>query len=154
MLLVQPSQSFSLRSSSHSQDEPPRAELIADGRSTGVVVPGVTLEAHYETPEWHLLFTTENIPFEEALHITLLDRQFARLDQVELSHPFTPGTVTGLQTNDGADRVRFSFFGGDLWEVTVLRLPRRLARREAPTGVKARFKRLLMPRYLAVERLR
>jgi hypothetical protein len=147
------SQSFSLRSSSHSEDEPARAELLADGRSTGVVVPGVTLEAHYETPEWHLLFTTENIPFEEALHITLLDRQFARLDQVELSHPFTPGTVTGLQTNDRADRVRFSFFGGDLWEVTVLQPPRRLALREAPTGVKARLKRVLMPRYLAVERL-
>jgi hypothetical protein len=151
---VQASQSLSLRPATRGDGESPRAELIAGGRSTGVVVPGVTLEAQYEAPAWQLLFTTENIPFEEALHITLLDRQFARLDHVELSHPFTPGAVTGLEASDGADRVKFSFFGGDLWEVTVLRVPRRLARREAPTGVKARLKRLLMPRYLAVERLR
>ena len=148
---MQSSQSLSLRSSTDGDAEPPRSELIADGRSTGIVVPGVTLEAHYETPDWHLLFTTENIPFEEALHILLFDRRLVRLDEVELSHPFTPGTVTGLQTNDS--RVRFSFFGGDSWEVTVLPRPRRLAPRQAPTGVKGRLKRLLMPHYLSVERL-
>ena len=150
---MRPSHSFALKPVSDSETEPPRSELFSDGRTTGLIVPGVILEAQFTCGEWHLLFTTENIPFEEALHIVLLDQRFRRLDDVELSHPLAAGALTDLQSTDDEPSARFSFFGGDQWELIVLRTPRRLSRSEAPVGVKAALRRLVTPKYLALARL-
>ncbi|MCR6650027.1 MAG: hypothetical protein NVV73_00390 [Cellvibrionaceae bacterium] len=57
---------------------------------------------------WYLIFTTENSPYDEALHITLLDQRFEILDQVELSQDMTPGIVKDIQIID-ADRMQFNF---------------------------------------------
>jgi hypothetical protein len=148
-----PCRSFSLAPIPGSVDESPRANVLIDASSSGTTVPGVILEAQYRSGESYLLFTSENTPYEEALHVLLLSRRLALLDHVELSHPFAGGVLTNMEM-PGDERLRFSFFGGDLWELTVLGAPRLLKRHEAPTGVKGRIRRLLAPRWLAVQRLR
>jgi len=147
-----PSQSFSLTPVPVGEDETPRADLLVDGLPTGVTVPGTVLEAQYRHGQSYVLLTTENIPYEEALHVVLLDHQLAPLDHLELAHTFAAGALTDVQPA-GEDRLRFSFFGGDRWELTVMGAPRALRRHEAPTGVRGRLRRLLVPRWLAIKRL-
>jgi len=149
---IAPSHSFSLTPARAGENETPRSNLLFDAALTGVTVPGVVLEAQYRCGELHLLLTTENIPYEEALHVLLLDARFNLLDQVELSHPYASGALTDLQQH-GDGRLQFSLFGGDRWELAVLPTPRRLTMDEAPTGVRGRLRRLLAPRWLAVKRL-
>ena len=148
-----PVHSFSLAQLPAVEGEAARANLMLDGRPTGVSVPGIVLEAQYRCGEGYLLLTTENVPYEEAVHVLLLGPQFSVLDHVELAHPFAPGILSDLRPT-GEGQLRFSFFGGDLWELTVRGTPRRLRLREAPTGVRGRLRRLLIPRWLVLERLR
>ena len=149
---IAPSHSFSLTPARAGENETPRSNLLFDAALTGVTEPGVVLEAQYRYGELHLLFTTENIPYEEALHVLLLDPRFNLLDHLELSHPYASGVLTDLH-QAGEGRLRFSLFGGDRWELSVLPAPRRLTMDEAPTGVRGRLRRLLAQRWLAVKRL-
>jgi hypothetical protein len=146
-------QAFALKAGGGSDTAPPRSELLMDGKATGISLPGVVLDAQFRCGDSFVLFTTENIPYEEALHITLLDGGLRALDHVELSHQFAAGALTDVQMG-GDTQVRFSFFGGDLWELTVLGAPRRLARGESPVGVKGHLGRMVTPRFLALVRLR
>lgn len=150
---MQISQAFALKSAGADEAAPPRSELLMNGRATGISLPGVVLEAQFQCGDSYLVFTTENIPYEEALHITLLGPDLRTLDHVELSHQFASGALTDVQIG-GETQVRFSFFGGDLWELTVLGAPRRLARGEAPVGVKGHLGRMMTPRFLALVRVR
>jgi hypothetical protein len=147
-----PLQSFFLAPVPVGENETPRSKVLLDGTPTSTTVPGVVLEAQYRYGEGYLLLTTENIPYEEALHILLLDQHFRVLDHLELSHAFAPGTLTDLEPA-GDGRLHFSLFGGDRWELTVLPASRRLRLDEAPTGVRGRIRRLLAPRWLAIVRL-
>jgi hypothetical protein len=147
------SEGFSLTRVPVGQNETPRAELLFNGSPTGVTIPGIVLEAQYRSGDSHLLLTTEDVPFEDALHLLLLDERLVLLDHVELAHPYAAGLVKDVRPA-GGERLTFSFFGGDLWETTVMQTPRRLKRAEAPTGVRGRLRRLLVPRWLAVKRLR
>ena len=147
-----PLQSFFLAPVPVGEKETPRSKLLFDGTPTGTTVPGVVLDAQYRYGERYLLLTTENIPYEEALHILLLDQGFRVLDHLELSHAFAPGTLTDVEPA-GDGRLRFSLFGGDRWELTVLPAPRRLRLDDAPTGVRGRIRRLVAPRWLKITRL-
>lgn len=57
---------------------------------------------------WMLILTTESTPYDEVLHITLLDQCFEILDQVELSRDMSPGIVKDVQVID-AKRMQFNF---------------------------------------------
>ena len=149
---IAPSSSFSLTPARAGENETPRSNLLFDAALTGTTVPGVVLEAQYRFGDLYLLLTTENIPYEEALHVLLLDQRFNVLDHVELSHPYASGVLSDLQ-QAGDGRLQFSLFGGDRWELAVLPAPRRLTTDETPTGVRARLRRRLAARWLAVKRL-
>lgn len=80
---------------------------------------GSVLEAQMELQNgWYLILTTENSPYDEALHVTLLDRQFEVLDQVELSQDMTPGIVKELQVI-GDWQVQFLFNRTDPYVLEV-----------------------------------
>ncbi len=49
---------------------------------------------------WHLVLTTENSPYDEALYVTLLDQKFKVMDQAELSDDLTPGMLADVQSED------------------------------------------------------
>lgn len=86
-----------------------------------VVVPGSVLEAQLELQNgWVLILTTENSPYDEALHLTLLDKNFDVLDQVELSEDMTPGIVKDIKIMDG-EHLQFMFNRAEpyVWGVDV-----------------------------------
>ena len=96
----------------------PQSELLWDGQPTSVRVDGVTLDAQVEVDEGYLLFLTEDSPFEEGLHIYLLDRDRRIVDGVEMAGPYASGILRDVIRED--DRaVSFSFFGDDRWRVDV-----------------------------------
>ncbi|WP_353619165.1 hypothetical protein [Paracidovorax cattleyae] len=82
------------------------------------------LEAQFEAADGYLVFTTENTPHEEALHVHWIARDWRVLDAVELSAPYTPAIFANAVL--AASRtVRFTFFDdGRLWSVEVALAPR------------------------------
>ena len=148
-----PVETFALGQTTGTAEGAPLSDLLAGGTPTGVRVPGLVLEAQYRFGEEFLLLTTEDVPYEEALHAVLLGRCHAIVDRLQLGHPFAAGILTDLQPAAGGS-LRFSFFGGDLWELTIAPARRRFRPSEAPRGVKGRLLRLLVPRRLVLVRLR
>ena len=118
-----------------------RSRLLRHGEDTGAVVPGVVLEAQIGRDDGWLLFTTHDIPFEEGLDITLLDRHFKIVDSAALYWPYATGDFKNLVLASG-DKVAFDFFGDHRWTVTLfekarLRLP--LPWIVEPRGVRRKF---------------
>jgi hypothetical protein len=96
------------------------SKLLFMGRDTGVSLAGNTLEAQLKWRDNYLLFLTEGSPFEEALHIYVLDDRFAVLDEAQLAAEYTPGALADLKVS-GEDAVTFSFFDRkERWELTML----------------------------------
>jgi hypothetical protein len=108
-----------------SDDAPPMSELIDQGQPTGVVLPGAVLEAAValdQSVSGHLLFLTDDIPYEEALRIILLGPRFELLDQAEIGGAYTTGSFSGLSLSP-PDTLRFRFMGDADWSVRVLPRP-------------------------------
>jgi hypothetical protein len=89
------------------------------GSNKTVEVPGSVLEAQLELQNgWALILTTENSPYDEALHVTLLDKNLEVLDQVELYQDMTPGIVSGIEIIDN-ERLKFMFNRADTYVLGV-----------------------------------
>lgn len=91
------------------ETSPQKSKLKLSGAEKTINIPGSVLEAQIELENgWYLILTTENSPYDEALHITLLDQYLEILDQVELSQGMTPGIVKNIQILD-AEHMQFNF---------------------------------------------
>lgn len=98
---------------------PSECAVFRDGKAVGVLVPGRGLETAVETATGWLLFTTDDVPFEEGLHLSLLDRQFRLVDRATLLWPNSTGTFRDLRI-DSDTMLSFRFFGGSPWQVEML----------------------------------
>lgn len=99
------------------------SRLFHKGIDSGALIEGLLLQAQYECSAGYLLLLTDDCPFEELLHIHLLDRNLRPLDQVNLGKAYEAGILSRLQVT-GNDVLEFSFFGGDRWQLSVLTEPR------------------------------
>lgn len=85
---------------------------------------GAVLEAQYSIDEKYILFITEGTPYEEALHILLVDSTLMVADYIELASAYTPGMFRNtsiLQPN----KIQFSFFDKEeTWCLEVAIKPR------------------------------
>lgn len=120
-------------------DVPPRSEILVNGVRTGKHVNGAVLEAAVSTNHWSLLFTTDDIPYEDVLTITLLDVALVVVDRASLGGPYTTGSFKLIELLEPRS-VKFRFFGETDWTVEVL--PRRQVRVPLvsdPIGVFRRF---------------
>jgi hypothetical protein len=116
-----------------------RSEVLLNGAPTGKFVPGAVFEAAVATPEWFLLFTTHDVPYEDALTISLLGPTLEPLENVELSHPYSTGSFTLLELLEPSS-VKFRFFGDTDWIVEVLPRPQfQIPFLSDPPGVVRRF---------------
>lgn len=116
-------------------DSPARSEVRLRGQPCGTTVAGRVLEAAVEADGRYLLFLTDDSPYEEVLHLHLLDGQGSLLDSADLGGPYTTGTFVGPRLLD-AQRVGFGFFDDKDWEVELLPGPRlRLPVLSEPMGV-------------------
>jgi hypothetical protein len=105
----------------HSNDDRVRGRLVRDGRvlSRGEVY-GAILKAQFELPDGtFLLWLTDDSPYDEGLHIYLLNHDEALEDSLEAGADFTAGILQFKQLGDYW--VDFSFFNNDsLYRLNVL----------------------------------
>jgi hypothetical protein len=113
-------QLFALRPDpSHAGD----SRLLAGGQDVGAV-EGIVLEAQFRCRPGSLVVTSDGSPFEERLHLYLLDHAHERLDDVSLGRMYHAGMLRDVVTQPDRDVLTFGFFGGDRWRLTIAETPR------------------------------
>lgn len=115
-----PTSNYALRTiEPSSSEQTPSSELLISGTPTGKVLDGAVLEAALLWGDLSLLFITDDVPFEEGLRIVLLDKDFNTLDSALLVAMYSTGVFSHLDLSE-ADTVRFRFFRGLLYTLTLL----------------------------------
>lgn len=97
----------------------PVCELTVQGQVVRQPVPGAVLEAAFQSDGRTLVFLTDDLPFEDSLHVHLLDEGLALLDSAVLSAMYATG-IFELIGSHSPRSVRFRFFGGWEWTVELL----------------------------------
>lgn len=121
----------------------PSVQLHFDGRPAAQALPGARLEAAFDCAGLGdaqlLLFLSDDVPFEDFLHLHLLDAELALLDSVSLGAPYSTGRFALL--GEPTDRtLRFRFFGQADWTLQLLdQAETRLPFLGDPPGVHRRF---------------
>ncbi|WP_156368566.1 hypothetical protein [Duganella sp. Leaf61] len=111
---------YALRTITPSTSEQvPSSELMISGKPTGKVLDGAVLEAALAWGDLLLLFITDDVPYEEGLRIVLLDRDLNTLDSALIVAMYSTGVFSDLDLT-AADTVRFRFFGGLVYTLTLL----------------------------------
>jgi hypothetical protein len=106
------------------------------GRDVGEV-PGAVLEAAYRAGGRILLLLTDDVPYEEGLHVALLSPDFRLLDRLFLGASGTTGVFRDPEPLSESE-LRFSFFGRGPWRLTILPEPTRGFGFLEPVGVRRR----------------
>ena len=113
-----------------------RSEVYFDGKPSGILVPGKLLEAAFRVDEdRYLIFTTDDVLFEELLTITLISREQGVIEIAHLGGEYASGTFE----NASADKksVHFQFIDDVRWTVKISRTSHlRIPFLSDPRGVK------------------
>lgn len=120
-------------------DAPPLCEIVRNGQATGRHVEGAVLELAARWQSFYLLFTTDDTPFEDLLHIHLLDADMSLLDSATLGGIYSTGSFSLLDSSE-PNALRFRFIGDTDWSVQVLPAPGfRAPLLSEPAGVSRRW---------------
>jgi len=124
--MITPTQTFRLTPAA----APGFSQLFAGDKCVENQVAGVDLEAEYQVTvgqqTFYLLLITDNVPYEEGLHLYLIDDAFKLAEQKNIGAPYTPGILTVLDVIQ-PNAVAIDFQGKR--KVTVLQSPRGFLRR-------------------------
>jgi hypothetical protein len=85
---------------------------------TGSVVRGYLIERQYQLRSGYLLITSDDCPFEETTHFTLLDGRYRVLSHKKLFLPYYSFLLASATPLDG-QRLRVTFASGDEYMVHV-----------------------------------
>ena len=100
-----------------------QSDVVLNGKSTGIIVPGQVLEAAVQVNEQrYILFLTDDIIFEESLTIALIDVHDGLKEIVRLGNEYSTGSFADLLVT--YDSVDFRFFGDYIWTLKVSDSPR------------------------------
>lgn len=138
-----PAERLSLQPLPAGADTPPSVRVQLDGRAAGQPLPGALLEAAFECEGLGdaqlLLFLSDDVPFEDFLHLHLLDAQLALLDSASLGAPYSTGAFA-LRGEPADHALRFRFIGQADWTLELLdHAETRLPFLGDPPGVHRRF---------------
>jgi hypothetical protein len=121
-----PIQSFSLQRHPDQPGHGPHCDLLWNHRPVGLVLQGAVMEAQFSLPAGgYLLLVTDDCPFEEGLHIYLLNAWYELVEQDILGCPYTAAIVENVKAT-GDNVVTFSFIGDH--QVTVYDQPQGLGK--------------------------
>ncbi len=111
---MHPIESFTLADFHRKKDK--KILLNKEGKTISVEVDGTLIEAQFELNDGrYLIWLTEDCPFDEMLHVYLIDRDGTVEDSVEAGAPGGMGPSGILSFLDvGENWVKFSFFGKDM----------------------------------------
>ncbi|MGV2288488.1 hypothetical protein AAHK20_07205 [Trinickia sp. YCB016] len=117
----------------------PKSRIYIDGKPTDATIAGAYLEASLRWNDSFLIFTTDDVPFEETLRITLLDENLSIVDSATLGAPYSTGSFSSLKIRDD-DTVEFRFIGGITWVLKIFKGTQlRFPLISDPTGVTRKF---------------
>lgn len=99
-----------------------QCEIILEGKNTDIIVSGKKPEAAVRVSDIRfLLFTTDDVVYEESLNIFYIDIQSGIIERLSLGGEYVTGTFENLSVNQHS--VSFSFIGDTTWTVHVLPAP-------------------------------
>lgn len=85
-------------------------------------MPGVVLEGAVQWDGYYLVFTTDDVPFEEFLRVNLLDGSLAVVDGARIGNIYSTGAFSDLRVL-GENCLTFEFIGDTTWEIEFLSKP-------------------------------
>lgn len=95
-----------------------KSKLILNGHEL-IDIDGVVLEAQFSLNRGqYLIFTTDGCPFEEGLHLMLLDQSYRILDQINISQEYNSGQLDGFEIVSNAI-LEFSFLSKNKTKVVI-----------------------------------
>jgi len=102
----------------------PRITIEHSQSNKKIVTTGAVLEEQFIYKDKYILFITEDIPFEEALHILLLNSDLTILDAIELSAPYASGILNNISIQ-APNKIQFTFFDNQIyWILKLLEKPK------------------------------
>ena len=106
-----------LKSSDDSQI--PSLQLMRGGQPFGEPLKGALIEAQYRVDgQRHLLFVTDDVPYEETLRVYLISSDAKVLDSLEFGGYLDNGTLEDLNVID-ENTIEFSFIHKKRCRLTV-----------------------------------
>jgi hypothetical protein len=97
----------------------PQSEITVAGVPTGKIIAGAILRVALRWGRFVLLFLTDDVPFEDALRMYLLDQDLAVVDSARMGAMYSTGIFSDLDLTE-PDTVRFQFFEGVVWTLRLL----------------------------------
>ncbi|MGE9552274.1 hypothetical protein ACQPT2_13870 [Erwinia amylovora] len=99
-----------------------QSEVLIESHPTGIIIPGKVLEAAIKVDAHrYLLFVTDDVIFEEALTVLLIELSQGIVEKLVIGGAYASGRFKGLTVSP--DSVSFSFIGDTTWTVKVPKLP-------------------------------
>ncbi len=106
-----PIDGFRLQRLSDQPGQAVRSALLWNDQPVGLILAGAVMEAQFTLPAGgYLLLVTDDCPFEEGLHIYLLNARRELVEQDILGCPYTAAIVENIKVA-GDNVVTFSFIG-------------------------------------------
>ncbi|MDQ0549585.1 hypothetical protein QF014_001959 [Pantoea agglomerans] len=103
------------------------SEVIVGDKPTGITIDGQVLEAAVKVDsDRYILFTTDDVIFDESLTVTLISLSQGKLESLQIGNEYSSGSLEQLSVHD--EYIRFNFIGHSVWVIKVngspkLRLP-------------------------------
>jgi len=103
------------------------SEVTVGDKQTGITIDGQVLEAAIKVDsDRYILFTTDDVIFEESLTVTLISLSQGKLESLQIGNEYSSGSFEQLSVHD--EYIRFNFIGHSAWVIKVngspkLRLP-------------------------------
>ncbi len=101
----------------------PREESISDillnGVKTGTSIEGACLELVTKCRGGYLVIMTDDIPYEDSLHIHLLDDKAGCIDSANIGAMYSTGSFEN-PVIEGENCISFQFIGDTRWKVELL----------------------------------
>lgn len=111
-----------------------QCEVLIDGNATGLPIAGKVLEAAIQiADDRYLLFTTDDVIFEESLNVVLIDLTSGITDRLTLGQQYATGSFADLRLE--GNTASFRFTGDSLWTITILMHPALRLPFSEPAGV-------------------
>ncbi|MBC0856591.1 hypothetical protein [Pantoea stewartii] len=112
------------------------SEVVIDNKPTGITIKGQVLEASVKVDnDRYILFTTDDVIFEEFLTVTLISLCQGIVESLQVGNAYSSGSFEALSVNHKT--IEFNFIGGSVWTIKMNDTPKlRVPFFSDPRGVK------------------
>lgn len=107
------------------KDEAYKSYVVLNRFRTKTKIGGIVLETCLRIYDYYLVFMTYDCPFEESLHISLLDKEGCLLEKKDIFAAYYTDNFSDLKLYP-PNIVTFDFLYKGLWRIEILSIPKTL----------------------------